>query len=308
MPKKNPSPLPLEYSHYNLPLNFPILGLTGDQWFLPDDEITYLHCHNCLEIGFCHRGNGELLVENKLFPFTDDDISVVCPNTMHKSKSQKGTTSDWEYVYIDTGMLFQDYLIPGYDKASLFMFDYPDFPNIISGREHPALKTLLLLILGELREKKEDFELHTACLCVSFLIELARILPKESETPFSSLKTRLAIYPAIEYIEKNYMNPIKIETLADACALSLTHFRRLFKAIMHASPLDYVNRVRVHKACELLYNTEDPVLDIALAVGFSDNTGLNRNFTRIMGCPPMKWRNRTRAVPKKNMEFSIFHT
>ena len=100
---------------------------------------------------------------------------------------------------------------------------------------------------------------------------------------FCYQKNKMTIYPAILYVEEHYMEPIAIEVLADACCLSLTHFRRLFKVIMNETPLDYVNRIRINKSCELLYNTEDSVLSIALQVGFSGNTSYNRNFRTIMG-------------------------
>lgn len=304
---KQSNPYTLEYSHYNLPVDFPILGLTGSKWTLPDDKVTFLHCHNCLELGYCHNGNGILLVENKTLNFTSQDITVVCPNTMHKSKSCDGTESSWEYLYIDTNRLFQEYLAVEVPHAALLMFDSPDFPNIISGKNHPKLRYLFLDMLHELKTQKSDYQLKTACLAISFLLELIRLLPRESETQFSNLKTKLAIYPAIQYVDEHYMETIRIETLSSLCNLSLTHFRRVFKAIMGESPLDYVNRIRINKSCELLYNTEDTVLDIALQVGFSGNTSYNRNFTNIMKITPLQWRKKTRAITKNNLEFSIFH-
>ena len=100
----------LEYSHYELPVGFPILGLTGDRWSLPDDEITFLHCHNCIEIGLCQEGEGVVIVENKTRPFVTDDFFITCANTMHRSRSRQGTTSRWEYIYVDAKVLFREYL------------------------------------------------------------------------------------------------------------------------------------------------------------------------------------------------------
>ena len=304
--QKQSIPYTLEYSHYNLPVDFPIIGLTGPGWTLPDGDITFLHCHNCLELGFCHGGSGILLVENKQYSFEDYDISVVCPNTMHISKSSMGTRSQWEYLYIDTNRLFKEYLVPEFMQAPLFMFDSPDFPNIVSGRKYPELKNLFLNILKEFRDQSENYQLNIACLSISFLLELTRLLPKESKTHYSNQKTKLAIYPAIQYIDKNYAESIKIEKLSSLCSLSLTHFRRIFKAIMGESPLSYLNRVRINKSCELLYNTEESVLDIALKVGFSSNTSYNRNFTALMNTTPLQWRKKSRTIPKNNMNFSIF--
>lgn len=306
MNQKSSNPYALEYSRYNLPVNFPILGLTGSRWSLPDDDITFLHCHNCLELGFCHKGTGILLVENKTFSFTDDDITIVCPNTMHKSKSTKGTESQWEYLYIDTNRLFREFLAVEVPAAPILMFDSPDFPNIISGKKHPELKQLFLQILNELNQQADGYQLNTACLCISFLLKLLRLLPRELNAKYPSVKCKLSIYPAIQYVENHYMDPLRVEELANSCNLSLTHFRRIFKTIMLESPLDYVNRIRINKSCELLYNTEDTILSIALQIGFSGNTSYNRNFTQLMGTTPLQWRKKVRSIAKNNMEFSIF--
>lgn len=296
----------LEYSHYELPVGFPILGLTGDRWSLPDDEITFLHCHNCIEIGLCQEGEGVVIVENKTRPFVTDDFFITCANTMHRSRSRQDTTSRWEYIYVDAKVLFREYLNNSFPNASLLMFDSPDFPNIVSGKTYPYMKQLFLQIVAELTGQKEDYQTSAACLCISFLIQLIRILPRESGMDFCYQKNKMTIYPAILYVEEHYMEPIAIEVLADACCLSLTHFRRLFKVIMNETPLDYVNRIRINKSCELLYNTEDSVLSIALQVGFSGNTSYNRNFRTIMGTTPLQWRKKSRHMSKRDMEFSVF--
>lgn len=296
----------LQYSHLNFPPDFPVIGYVDKHWILSDEESGYLHCHNCLEIGYCHKGNGSFLIENKNVRFSDEDIIVICPNTMHISKSDHDTSSEWEYIYIDVASLVQEYLTTEVDVLSIFMFDSPDFPNNLSGREFPVLKNLLFHIFSELREKKDQYQLNTALLCIVFLTELTRILPRKSSSSFCPIEARLAIYPALEYVAANYMNPIKMNLLADTCHLSPTHFRRLFRGLMQMSPLDYLNRIRVQKACELLYSTEESVLTIALAVGFTDNTAFNRNFRRIMGMTPLKWRKQSRSFKKNDMVFSIF--
>lgn len=297
---------PLEYSHYNLPLDYPILAFIGEHWVMPDDPIRFLHCHNCLEIGYCRRGQGTLLVEGKALTFTDHDISVVCPNAMHMSTSSEGQTSVWEYLYIDTQRLFGEYLPVEFPQERLLQFDSPDFMNVISGDHHPELHFLLQRIMQELRQQQENYMPNVACLTTALLIELIRLIPKQSTLEATAVHNKLSLYPAIQYVEKHYTDPLKIEQLAHECHVSLTHFRRLFQSIMKMSPLQYLNKYRVHKACELLYATNHSVLDIALKVGFANSTSFNRNFISIMGMPPQRWRKKYCTVAKVGGVFSIF--
>ena len=57
---------------------------------------------------------------------------------------------------------------------------------------------------------------------------------------------------AVDYISQCYMEDIRIGDLAKACHISETHFRRVFTSYMHMSPLEYINKVRIQTACEIL--------------------------------------------------------
>ena len=46
-----------EYRNYELPADFPILALHGDNWLISPVQSPRLHFHNCVEIGICRRGS-----------------------------------------------------------------------------------------------------------------------------------------------------------------------------------------------------------------------------------------------------------
>ena len=109
-----------------------------------------------------------------------------------------------------------------------------------------------------------------------------RNVKKKARSP----KTLWLISPALEYIEKNYMQQFSIEYLADLCHWSPTHFRRVFHDIMGTSPLDYVNNTRILKSCILLRSTEHSILDISEMVGFHSVSSFNRYFIKLMQMSP----------------------
>ncbi|MCM1188019.1 MAG: AraC family transcriptional regulator [bacterium] len=100
----------------------------------------------------------------------------------------------------------------------------------------------------------------------------------------------LIIAPALDYVEQNYSQQFSIEYLADLCRFSPTHFRRVFRDIMHVSPLDYVNHTRIANACNLLQSTEDSILDISESVGFHSVSSFNRCFIKTMQMSPREYR------------------
>ena len=54
-----------EFRNYPLRVEFPILLLTGNQWWISDVPSANLHFHNCLEIGLCHEGEGTLIIQKE---------------------------------------------------------------------------------------------------------------------------------------------------------------------------------------------------------------------------------------------------
>ena len=57
-----------EYRSYYLPMQFPVLLLSGDYWKISDIPSGSLHFHNCLEIGLCHSDSGTLEINGDKRP------------------------------------------------------------------------------------------------------------------------------------------------------------------------------------------------------------------------------------------------
>ena len=118
------------------------------------------------------------------------------------------------------------------------------------------------------------------------------------EHPEEKRGNALIIAPALDFIEHNYSQQFSIDYLADLCRWSPTHFRRVFRDIMHISPLDFLNRTRISNACNLLQSTEDSILDISEAVGFHSVSSFNRCFIKIMRMSPREYRKTTQNLDK----------
>ena len=57
-------------------------------------------------------------------------------------------------------------------------------------------------------------------------------------------------------------------------------------------PVEYVNLIRVDKACQLILREEVSMMDAGVRVGFQTVTSFNRNFKRITGYTPLKWKQK----------------
>lgn len=101
--------------------------------------------------------------------------------------------------------------------------------------------------------------------------------------------------PTIKTMKENFASSIKIPQLAKQAGLSLSAFERRFKKTFHMTPRSYIRHLRVHEACYLLSHSKHPLAEIAARCGFSDQSHLSREFSRIMKKTPLTYRKAYRA-------------
>jgi AraC-like DNA-binding protein len=93
-----------------------------------------------------------------------------------------------------------------------------------------------------------------------------------------------------EYIDLHLEKDLSVEELASHLGISTAHFARSFRSSVGLAPHAYVMRRRLLRAQELLASTDLPLIDIALATGFADQSHFCRRFHQLMGMPPRTFR------------------
>ena len=93
-----------------------------------------------------------------------------------------------------------------------------------------------------------------------------------------------------EYIAAHLEEHISVQGLARIVGLSMYHFARAFKQSEGVTPHHFLLRCRVKRAQELLADTELPLSEIALAVGFSDQSHCARRFREFVGVTPSRYK------------------
>ena len=111
--------------------------------------------------------------------------------------------------------------------------------------------------------------------------------------PNDIMSTSVA-YQVANYIEKNYYNPIKIDTLAQNLHMSRNHLYSLFKQEYLVSPQEFLISYRIEKAKKLLVNKQihTSIKEIALSVGFENPLYFSRLFHKRTGMSPSEFRKK----------------
>lgn len=106
----------------------------------------------------------------------------------------------------------------------------------------------------------------------------------------------MVLTPAVEMISREYSRPLTIADLAEEVSMSPSHFSRIFKAHFGVTPHNYLRRVRLMAACDLLSTTDLPMSVIASRTGFYDQSHLSNEFRRDRSMSPATYRKKYREV------------
>src|SRR5438045_2581438 len=97
---------------------------------------------------------------------------------------------------------------------------------------------------------------------------------------------------ARDTMDRAFSQPLDVAAVARVAHVSPAHFSRQFRATFGETPHRYLQRRRVERAMELLRETDRPVTEICLDVGFTSLGTFSRTFRAVVGEPPSAYRAR----------------
>jgi len=100
------------------------------------------------------------------------------------------------------------------------------------------------------------------------------------------------LLPVVTYIEQHYSTPITMTEMAELAGLSSTHFNRRFRQLLRMTPMQYLRTVRTQASQRLLTTTSRSIAEIAVDVGFTDQSHLTKRFREVTGMTPAAYRKR----------------
>jgi AraC family transcriptional regulator len=161
--------------------------------------------------------------------------------------------------------------------------------------ENDSLKATLLKLQTVLDGSGIDDHAYAETLALLLFFELQRAggLRQPQLNPVRGGLTLSQLRRIKEFVDAQISNDITISDLAAVAGLSQFHFIREFKDSVGLSPYQYVLSERVRRARELLFKPDISIADVALAVGFSDVSQLNRVFRKFVGVTPTAFRRET---------------
>jgi AraC family transcriptional regulator len=105
------------------------------------------------------------------------------------------------------------------------------------------------------------------------------------------------IQRTLNYLHEHLSKELDAVTLAQVAGFSPHHFHRVFRGMVGESVMEYTRRLRLEQAAMRLKHGQEPVLDVALGVGYQSHEGFTRAFTAHFGIAPTEFRRREQSLP-----------
>lgn len=148
------------------------------------------------------------------------------------------------------------------------------------------MRNMLVVFDRETLSAQAEFHRHLGSF-LGIVLDLAEARP---ETELRRQPRRCQ--EAIVYLQQNYADELDIDHLAQLCNISRPHFFRLFREETELTAQQYLCRLRLDHAKNLLRFTDMNIAEIGREVGWHDQFHFSRIFARETGCSPSKFRNR----------------
>lgn len=151
-----------------------------------------------------------------------------------------------------------------------------------------------VLALDEKEQDRHRNELFQAidrpCCLDEYLAGLDRVRELLTQLSAQASPSDTRIEEIVAYIRAHYNEELHLEDLAARFCFNYSYLSAFFNSQMHESFNDYLNRIRIEKACELLQQHSLSISEISREVGYSEHSYFCRVFRKITGKTPSTWR------------------
>jgi AraC family transcriptional activator of mar-sox-rob regulon len=118
------------------------------------------------------------------------------------------------------------------------------------------------------------------------LIKMLLTNPQGRDT----MSTDAFMHDLLNWIDNHLDSRLDINTVSERAGYSKWHLQRIFKQHTGYNLGEYIRAQKLKKSAERLSRTEEPILNVAISLGFDSQQSFNRSFKRQYGIAPGVWR------------------
>lgn len=247
-----------------------------------------IHMHDCCEILICLRGSGTVFVDDKTYTLAEGNLYVTNQFEAHMFLPDDPYAFERYILEIDPAYLYTE-STENTDLGGCFSVRNDNISHKIplDTDECEHLKGLFENLASDFGYG-DDIIKNLSATAIITLTNKYFEKQNKSHSYRSGLENK-TVDTAVNFINRNYANPINLETVAKKSYVSVKELCRLFKKHLGTTVSKYIMSKRISEAKKLLKNGET-VQSTAEKCGFSDYTSFIRAFNRTVGTSPGKYK------------------
>ncbi|WP_431686707.1 helix-turn-helix domain-containing protein [Hahella sp. NBU794] len=257
----------------------------------PSDLIRW-HVHEEYELHFIVATTGKVFIGDYVGLFGPGQLILTGPRLPHNWISKNDPESEVE---------LRDMLLHfNHDTIEQGIKVIPELSQLLPMLERARSGIEFIGVdLDEVRNRFAEIRdasgLARIVLFFDFMNELAvwpnyRMLSTMQINSKANETMQRKINTVVEYVINNIESPISLQEVSELVGMTDSHFSRFFRKATGNRFVEFLNRIRVSRACCLLAETDEQVASICFQVGFNNVANFNRRFQELKGLTPREYR------------------
>ncbi len=250
------------------------------------------HFHPEYEIHLIVATTGKMFVGDHISSFTPGNLVLIGPNLPHNwvSEVPQGESISQRNLVVQFGQEFVSSCVESFPEWRQVEALLADSRRGVSfgAQTSAAIQPLFLELLAARGLRRLVLFMSMLDILVNAEDREMLASPAYQADPGGFASTR--INHVLTYIGGNLANELRESDLAQLAGQSVSAFSRYFRRHTGLPFVQYVNRMRINLACQLLTEDELSVTDICFKAGFNNLSNFNRQFLAVKGMAPSKFR------------------
>lgn len=250
------------------------------------------HFHPEYEIHLITSTTGKYFVGDYIGNFAPGNLVMVGSNLPHNwvSNASQGERVDERCLVLQFDAPFVARAIKAFPELKRVesLLDASRWGALFSPKTGAAAEPIMREMLGA--QGMRRITLFVALLDVLMQGAEPVALASAAYVADATRYAEASINDVLSYIGKNLSQALRETELAELSGQSVSAFSRYFRRHTGVPFVQYVNRLRIHLACQLLISGELSITDICYQVGFNNLSNFNRQFLLLKDMSPSRWR------------------
>lgn len=260
---------------------------------IPDQSgYVPMHWHEEFELNYMLEGSADFICGEEKFVAQKGDIIVIQPNRTHSIYPHEGSRPVYDTLVFHAD-LFGNSRSDRYIQSCIapLITGHLRLQVHLTPRQYgyDQLQTIVESIFFCAKGNTPQLDM----LMRSDVIRLFWLLERDAKEAEPETKENELIRNVLLYIQDHFREPVTIRQLSGFAHLSESYFMSQFKKNVGFSAVEYLLHYRINYACKQLVDTSHTISEIAYESGFRNLSNFNRQFMRVIGCTPLKYRKKT---------------